>query len=120
MISSDRSLCLAARKVLSHCLCPNTVKQIKPNHVKGYIMKPFKNLFDFFGIFLLIFLSGCSSHDVSDYRSLSPKYDFFSFFEGKSWGRGIVFDRPGKMTRQFIGEVFIVFSKEPAFGNGGK
>jgi len=68
-------------------------------------MKSSHNLLKFFVVFLLSVLGGCSSHDVTHYRSLSPKFDLFSFFEGKSWGRGIVFDRAGKMTRQFIVEI---------------
>lgn len=51
---------------------------------------------------LLLFFSGCGSHDVSDYKDRKPALDLFRFFDGKSWGRGMVFDRSGKLTRQFI------------------
>lgn len=56
-------------------------------------------------LLLTLFLSSCGSHDVSEYRDLQPRFDLFQFFEGKSWGRGIVFDRSGKMSRQFIVEI---------------
>lgn len=50
-------------------------------------------------------LPGCSSHDVLTYREIKPRLDLFTFFAGKSWGRGIVFDRAGRMNRQFIVEI---------------
>lgn len=75
-------------------------------------MKSSQNLLKYFIVFLLSVLGGCSSHDVTDYRSLSPKFDLFSFFDGKSWGRGIVFNRAGKMTRQFIVEINGTFPNE--------
>jgi len=75
-------------------------------------MKSIRKLFGFAVIFLLIVLGGCSSLDVSDYRTLSPSFNLFSFFEGKTWGRGIVFDRSGKMTRQFMVEIAGTFPNE--------
>ena len=49
-----------------------------------------------------LLLSGCQSIDVSAYRQLEPRFDLYSYFQGKTWGRGLVFDRSGRMTRQFI------------------
>lgn len=59
----------------------------------------------FFRYIILItafLLTGCSGLDVSLYKDNEPKLDIYSYFNGTTRGWGIVQDRSGKMTRQFI------------------
>lgn len=51
---------------------------------------------------LLAATTGCSTKDVSRYAGNKPQLDFFSYFQGATRGWGIVQDRAGRLTRQFV------------------
>ena len=51
---------------------------------------------------LLLFLAGCSKVDVYHYMDNKPELDIFTYFEGQTWGWGIVQDRKGELLRQFV------------------
>ncbi len=59
-------------------------------------------VFRYSTLFLALFLTSCSGVDVSLYQGHEPKLDLYSYFAGSTRGWGIVQDRGGKMTRQFI------------------
>ena len=50
---------------------------------------------------LIFIISGCSSQNLSDYRTTTPNLSLESFFEGDLVAYGIVLDRSGTMTRRF-------------------
>ena len=50
-------------------------------------------------------ITGCSSKDVSQYIDNSPKFDLYSYFSGETKGYGIVQDRKGNLTRQFVVDI---------------
>lgn len=56
-------------------------------------------------IVLVMLLSGCSAIDLKQYRSNEPALDLFGFFGGQTKGWGIVQDRKGILTRQFIVDI---------------
>lgn len=45
---------------------------------------------------------GCSAIDMKQYSSNSPQLDLYSYFIGETTGWGIVQDRKGVLTRQFV------------------
>jgi hypothetical protein len=47
-------------------------------------------------------LTGCSAIDIKQYSSNQPALDLYSFFHGQTKGWGIVQDRKGRLTRQFL------------------
>lgn len=51
---------------------------------------------------LLIAMTGCSTKDVGQYADNRPQLDMFSYFQGTTKGWGIVQDRAGRLTRQFV------------------
>lgn len=53
-------------------------------------------------ILIVISLTGCSGVDIEQYRDNSPRLDLFHYFKGKTKGYGIVQDRSGTLTRQFV------------------
>ncbi len=53
-------------------------------------------------LILTFLLTSCSGIDISRYKDNEPKLDLYSYFNGTTRGWGIVQDRSGKMTRQFI------------------
>ncbi len=55
----------------------------------------------FMGIMLLAG-SGCAGIDVSQYEKNTPKLDLYQYFQGETTGWGIVLDRSGRLTRQFV------------------
>lgn len=56
-------------------------------------------------ISLLVLLSGCSVIDMKQYSSNQPPLDLFSYFQGETKGWGIVQDRKGRLTRQFVVDI---------------
>ena len=53
----------------------------------------------------ILLLSGCSGVDISTYADNRPRFDIFSYFSGDTRGWGIVQDRSGEMTRQFVVDI---------------
>jgi hypothetical protein len=51
---------------------------------------------------LTMILSGCGGIDVSQYANNTPRFDLYEYFKGATTGWGIVLDRNGRMTRQFV------------------
>ncbi len=51
---------------------------------------------------LLLLLGGCSAIDMTEYSANKPALDLVSYFQGKTTGWGIVQDRKGALTRQFV------------------
>lgn len=51
---------------------------------------------------LLAAMTGCSTKDVGQYAGNTPQLDLFSYFQGETKGWGIVQDRSGRLTRQFV------------------
>ena len=58
-----------------------------------------------FALLALTVLTGCSAVDISKYRSNTPKLDLYEYFIGQVTGFGIVQDRKGILTRQFIVDI---------------
>ncbi|MTI08891.1 DUF3833 domain-containing protein [Curvivirga aplysinae] len=57
-------------------------------------------------LFLLsVLLVGCNSMKISDFENATPRFDLFSYFEGKSMAYGIFEDRFGNVKRQFRVEI---------------
>lgn len=52
-----------------------------------------------------LFLGGCSSMDINNYKTFEPQLDIFSYFEGDSRGWGIFQDRSGTLKRQFVVDI---------------
>lgn len=55
-----------------------------------------------FLVVLLLTLSGCGGIDVRQYEGNTPNFDLYQYFTGASTGWGIVLDRSGRLTRQFV------------------
>lgn len=51
---------------------------------------------------VLVLLWGCAGIDVSQYEKNTPKFDLYQYFQGATTGWGIVLDRSGRLTRQFV------------------
>jgi len=58
-----------------------------------------------FTLLILMTLTGCSTVDIKQYSSNSPKLELFDYFIGATKGYGIVQDRKGTLTRQFIVDI---------------
>ena len=58
----------------------------------------------FLGITMLL-LSGCSTIGMQRYAANSPELDLYEYFTGKIRGWGIVQDREGVLTRQFVVDI---------------
>ncbi len=56
-------------------------------------------------VILAMALSGCSAADVSMYQGKHPEFDLFTYFQGETRGWGIVQDRKGMVTRQFVVDI---------------
>ncbi|MCB0346966.1 MAG: DUF3833 family protein [Bdellovibrionales bacterium] len=56
-------------------------------------------------LLLLPSLAGCSSVSIGDYADTSPSMYMEEFFNGSVVGDGLVFDRAGKLTREFRVEI---------------
>jgi hypothetical protein len=54
---------------------------------------------------LVLLLSGCSTVDMSRYSRNTPQLDLFDYFNGNTRGWGIVQDRKGTLTRQFVVDI---------------
>lgn len=51
---------------------------------------------------LFLALCGCAGIDVRQYERNTPKFDLYQYFQGATTGWGIVLDRGGRLTRQFV------------------
>ncbi|MBU1568645.1 MAG: DUF3833 domain-containing protein [Proteobacteria bacterium] len=51
---------------------------------------------------LFLVLCGCAGIDVKQYDKNTPKFDLYQYFQGATTGWGIVLDRSGRLTRQFV------------------
>lgn len=51
---------------------------------------------------LFLSLCGCAGIDVRQYEKNTPKFDLYQYFQGNTTGWGIVLDRGGRLTRQFV------------------
>ncbi len=60
-----------------------------------------------FGLYLvfMLFLTGCSGVELAQYQDNQPKLSLFSYFEGNTLGWGIVQNRSGELTRQFVVDI---------------
>ena len=56
-------------------------------------------------ILILIIISGCSKSDLIQYQDNNPQFSLFNYFDGQTTGWGIVQDRQGNLTRQFVVEI---------------
>jgi hypothetical protein len=56
-------------------------------------------------IISLIVLTSCSGADVSQYSDNTPILDLHDYFKGQTKGWGIVQDRKGNVTRQFVVDI---------------
>lgn len=58
------------------------------------------------GSLLAVGLAGCASGpQVDDYASEQPPFDLRGFFDGHLTGRGIFFDRNGRVVKRFVVEM---------------
>ncbi len=53
----------------------------------------------------VIIISGCSKVDLIQYQNNQPQFSFFEYFNGNTKGWGIVRDRKGNLTRQFVVQI---------------
>lgn len=54
---------------------------------------------------LLIVATGCSAIDINQYADNQPRIDVASYFQGNTRGWGIVQNRSGEVTRQFVVDI---------------
>ena len=54
---------------------------------------------------LFLSLSACSAVDIRQYQGTDPQLSLFDYFQGSTKGWGIVQDRSGNLTRQFVVEI---------------
>lgn len=53
-------------------------------------------------ILSILFFSGCSTIDITQFKDKTPRFDFFEYFQGQTRGWGIVQDRQGMVSRSFV------------------
>ncbi len=63
-------------------------------------------------VFLLILMTvlittlyGCTAIDVSQYAGKQPNFNLYEYFQGSTKGWGVVQDRKGNLTRQFVVDI---------------
>lgn len=56
----------------------------------------------FFIIIMFLATTGCSTLDVTQYKTNQPKLDLFQYFQGTTRGWGIVQNRKGTLAEQFV------------------
>lgn len=54
---------------------------------------------------IVLFLTGCSSMQISDFQGSKPPLRLEQYFEGRTWAWGVFEDRFGKLRRQFTVEI---------------
>jgi Protein of unknown function (DUF3833) len=54
---------------------------------------------------VLFFLHGCSSIQVTDYATQTPRFDLQTYFNGRLQAHGVVQDRSGRVTRRMVVEM---------------
>ncbi len=65
----------------------------------------FRSIKSFMLIPLFTLLTACGGVDVIQYADRSPKFDLFQYFTGQTRGWGVVMDRSGTVTRQFVVDI---------------
>lgn len=63
-------------------------------------------------LMVVLLLASCAGNEVQHYAGLQPKLDLFAYFEGSTRGYGMVQERGGRLTRQFV--VDITGTTDPA------
>ncbi len=56
-------------------------------------------------LLVITIISGCSKSDMITYQKNSPQLDMLEYFKGNTTGWGIVQDRQGNLTRQFVVQI---------------
>ena len=56
-------------------------------------------------ITMLLMLTGCSTIDMKHYANNTPQLNLYNYFTGSTRGWGIVQDRKGMLTRQFVVDI---------------
>ncbi|MFT5698278.1 MAG: hypothetical protein ACI8ZB_001132 [Desulforhopalus sp.] len=56
-------------------------------------------------ITMMLLLTSCSTIDMKRYTDNAPQLDLYSYFTGNTRGWGIVQDRKGVLTRQFVVDI---------------
>lgn len=56
-------------------------------------------------VVLLLLMAGCSKPDLARYRDNQPAFNLFDYFQGETIGYGMVQDRGGNLTRQFVVDI---------------
>lgn len=56
-------------------------------------------------VLIALFLGGCSKPDMGRYLDNQPPLDLFTYFQGSTTGYGMIQDRGGDMTRQFVVDI---------------
>jgi hypothetical protein len=57
------------------------------------------------GSLLALGLAGCATPKVEDYAQEQPLFDLRGFFDGHLTGRGLFFDRSGRVVKRFVVEM---------------
>jgi hypothetical protein len=52
-------------------------------------------------LLVILIISSCSNHNVSNYQNEMPKLNLHEFFNGKIYAQGVVQDRSGKVIKRF-------------------
>ena len=55
-----------------------------------------------FVVIVSLAVFGCAGIDMRHYEKNTPKFDLYQYFQGATTGWGIVLDRKGRLTRQFV------------------
>lgn len=63
-------------------------------------------------LFVLFFISACSSPTINNYANTTPDFDVLTFFSGELEAKGIVTDRSGLVTRRFSVKMQGVLEKD--------
>ncbi len=58
-----------------------------------------------FAISIMLLLTSCSTIDTQRYANNTPRLDLYNYFNGNTRGWGIVQDRKGVLTRQFVVDI---------------
>lgn len=53
-------------------------------------------------LIITVLISGCTTIDITQYTHNQPTLNIYTYFQGETKGWGIVQDRKGRLTRQFV------------------
>jgi len=56
-------------------------------------------------VLVALFLSGCSTMKIEDYKTQTPKLNLFDYFKGKTYAQGQFQDRSGLVLRRFTVDI---------------